>query len=263
MTILRSEAFVLGRTPFKESSLIVGIFTRSDGVIRAVARGSRRPKSPFSGVLEPFNRVEAELSAKEGRDLWTLRSADLLEGSLDLYGEWNSAAVLYGALEVVDRGLPEQDPDERTFRLIQTLLDGLRTGAAPEVAWVYFLLWFLRIHGMMSTPDRCGACGGDPGKGELRFAPSAGGWVCGGCVEEGIGTASLCPEGRSLMAAFRGSALPGLKGIPTGQRALRDLKNVVYLAVTAFLGRPLSGAAALERLYGRDPFWSHGGDGVE
>ncbi len=37
MTILRSEAYVLGRIPFKESSLIVGIFTRSGGVVRAVA----------------------------------------------------------------------------------------------------------------------------------------------------------------------------------------------------------------------------------
>ena len=252
MAILRSEAFVLGRTPFKESSLIVGIFTRSDGVVRAVAKGGRRPKSPFSGVLEPFNRVEAELSAKEGRDLWTLRGVDLLEGSLDLYGEWSRAAVLYGALEVLDRGLPEQDPDERTFRLVQTLLDGLRTGTSPDAAWVYFLLWFLRIHGLMSTPDRCGACGGALGEGNLQFSPSAGGWVCGGCTDDGEGTAILCPEGRSLMAAFRGSALPDLRDIRAGQRALKNLKNVVYLAVTAFLGRPLGGAAALERLYGRN-----------
>ncbi len=252
MTILRSEAYVLGRIPFKESSLIVGIFTRSGGVVRAVARGGRRPKSPFSGVLEPLNRVEAELSVKEGRDLWTLRGVDLLEGSLDLYGEWSRAAVLYGALEVLDRGLPEQDPDERTFRLVQTLLDGLRKGTSPSVAWVYFLLWFLRVHGLISTPDLCGACGGALEEVNLRFAPSAGGWVCGGCTDDGEGTEILCPDGRSLMAVFRGSALPDLRDSRVGQRALRNLKNVVYLAVTAFLGRPLGGAAALDRLYTRD-----------
>lgn len=145
---LASEGVVLSRWPFRESSLVVGLFLRREGYLRAVARGARRPRSPFRGALEPFARVEAEVLLKEGAELGTLVRCDLVEGSVDLFSVWPRAQVLEGIRDVLERGLPPLSREEETFRLVRALLTALRGGMDPRLAWVYFLAWFLRLHGV-------------------------------------------------------------------------------------------------------------------
>ncbi len=47
-------AFVLHTYPFRETSLVVEVFTRSSGRVGLVARGARRPKSALRGLLMAF-----------------------------------------------------------------------------------------------------------------------------------------------------------------------------------------------------------------
>ncbi len=145
---LASEGVVLSRWPFRESSLVVGLFLRREGYLRAVARGARRPRSPFRGSLEPFALVEAEVLLKEGADLGTLARCELLDGSVDLFSSWPRAQVLEGIREVLERGLPPLSREEETFRLVRALRQALREGMDPAAGWVYFLAWFLRLHGV-------------------------------------------------------------------------------------------------------------------
>ena len=155
MSRWRSEAHVLGRIPYSETSWIVTLFTRSEGCVRAVAKGGRRPRSAFAGALEPFSLVEVQLSGKEGASLWSLTGADLREGSLELFADWRRAGVLYAALELLERGLPEGSREEETYRLAGHLREGLASGVDPVLAWPYFLLWFATLHGFFPPPRAC------------------------------------------------------------------------------------------------------------
>jgi DNA repair protein RecO (recombination protein O) len=47
-------AFVLHTFPFRETSLVVEVFTRNAGRVGLVARGARRPKSALRGLLMAF-----------------------------------------------------------------------------------------------------------------------------------------------------------------------------------------------------------------
>lgn len=145
---LASEGVVLSRWPFRESSLVVGLFLRKEGYLRAAARGARRPRSPFRGALEPFALVEAEVLLKEEAELGALVRCDLLEGSVALFSSWPRAQVLEAMREVLERGLPPLSPEEETYRLVRALCAAMREGMDPAGAWVYFLAWFLRLHGV-------------------------------------------------------------------------------------------------------------------
>lgn len=239
MTSLRSEAFVLSRTPLTESSWIVSLLTRERGKVRAVAKGARRTKSPFRGALEPLNRVRIEVSLREGRDLGTVISADLEESAFDLFGAWPRARVLLAAVEVLDRGLADHSAEEETFRLVGAMLNGLRAGVSPDLAWVYFAAWFLKLHGVLGRPSHCAACGEN--RRVDRFDAGAGGWLCAACKgkrpEQGIEVPELA---RLLLERVFGAALPDLAGAPVPPDALKTLKSVVYLALVAYLGRPLA-----------------------
>lgn len=155
--LIESEAYVLVRHPLTESSWIVGLLTRETGHVRAVAKAARKVKSPFRGALEPMSLVWVQVRHKEGHELGQVTGATLMEGALDLHARWPEAGLLMAAAEVLERGLPEHSREEESFRLLGTLLTGLRSGVSPLCAWAYFLTWFLRLHGVMPNPADPGA----------------------------------------------------------------------------------------------------------
>ena len=55
----KTEAILIGRTRYAESSLIVQWCSPEVGLFKTIAKGSLRPKSPLYGVLDLF--VSAEL----------------------------------------------------------------------------------------------------------------------------------------------------------------------------------------------------------
>jgi DNA repair protein RecO (recombination protein O) len=57
-------AFVLHSYPFRETSLVVELFTRDFGRVGVVAKGARRPKSSLRGVLLAFQPLLVSWSGK-------------------------------------------------------------------------------------------------------------------------------------------------------------------------------------------------------
>ena len=245
MPHIRTRAYILSRTPLTESSWIVCLLTRQEGKLRAVAKGARRTKSPFRGAIEPMNLVEVEVSLREGRELCGFLSADLEEGAMDLFGTWPAAGTLLAVAEVLERGLAEHSAEEETFRLVGAVLKGLRAGVPADLAWVYFAAWFLRLHGILGRPDRCGACG--ESRQVAHFDAGAGGWVCAACKrsrpDQGV---SVSEKSRAALEQIFRSPIAGLAPPVVPSDALKDLKSMVYLALVGYLGKPLSCGAALQ-----------------
>jgi DNA repair protein RecO (recombination protein O) len=66
-------AYVLHTYPFRETSLVVELFTRNCGRVALIARGAKRPKSAVRGVLLPFQPLAVGWFGKS--ELRTLASA--------------------------------------------------------------------------------------------------------------------------------------------------------------------------------------------
>jgi DNA repair protein RecO (recombination protein O) len=72
--VLGQPGFVLHSYPYKETSLIVDMFTRDHGRIGVVAKGAKRPLSKLRGVLQTFQPLSISFSGKS--ELRTLIDAD-------------------------------------------------------------------------------------------------------------------------------------------------------------------------------------------
>jgi DNA repair protein RecO (recombination protein O) len=68
------QAYVLHTRLYRDTSLLVEFFAEELGRLTAVARGARGQKSPFRGVLQPFNRLLIDTVGKH--ELQTLRQAE-------------------------------------------------------------------------------------------------------------------------------------------------------------------------------------------
>ncbi len=160
MPVRVSESFVLRTYPFRESDLIVSFFTRDQGKIRGVARRARKPKSTYGSGLERLSLVNISYSQKETRELVNLNSCDLLQSQFNLATDFDSSLALDYIAEVSELLLPPQEPDERFFRLLATVLNFAHT-RTPGCMWTsltYFSVWATRLAGFLpdlaTEPDR-------------------------------------------------------------------------------------------------------------
>src|SRR5258707_904583 len=74
-----TSGLILRTRPLTETSLIVSWLTQDFGRIATVARGARRPKSPFAGKLDLFYLADLSFQRSRRSDLHTLREASLRE----------------------------------------------------------------------------------------------------------------------------------------------------------------------------------------
>jgi DNA repair protein RecO (recombination protein O) len=158
-----------------EADRIVTFVGRSQGKIRAVAKGVRKTKSRFGGRLEPFTQVSLVLW--HGRsDLDIVTQAEAVEVFRGVREDLDRFALGQVMLEAVDRVVQEKEASPRVFNLLVEGLRGLSTNGSPLVlAW--FLLRLSGVAGFAPSLDGCTECGARA----RWFSPGQGGAVCGGC----------------------------------------------------------------------------------
>ena len=143
-----SETFVLRTYPFREADLIVSFLTRDLGKLRGVARRARRPKSPFGSGLERLSQVRMAYFQKENAELVSLSGCELIESQFGLQSEYAMSVVLDYFTEVTEQVLPANEPNEKFFRLMASVLAYLREGGNPWTAVTYFTVWTVRLIGL-------------------------------------------------------------------------------------------------------------------
>jgi DNA repair protein RecO (recombination protein O) len=103
--------FVLHTWPFRETSLIVEIFSRNHGRMALIARGARRPRSVLRGQVQPFTPLLISWFGKS--EIRTLHGAEWQGGIAPLAG----LPLMCGFYlnELLLKLLARDDPHEALF----------------------------------------------------------------------------------------------------------------------------------------------------
>jgi len=116
---LRASAYILHARSYRDTSLLLDCFTDQHGLLTLVAKGARRPRSPFYACLQPFIFLEIAWVGKG--DLKTLTQAESVQRLLGLSG----SKILLGFYlnELLMRLLPRFDPLPSLFQAYQLTLE--------------------------------------------------------------------------------------------------------------------------------------------
>jgi DNA repair protein RecO (recombination protein O) len=141
---------VLHSYPFKETSLVVELFTRDFGRVAVVAKGARRPKSSLRGILLAFQPLLVSWSGKG--ELQTLVRAEW-HGA---YHPLKGLSLICGFYlnELLLKLLPRHDAHERLFEAYTDTLDALDPEREPSALLRSFETALLRELGYAVTLDR-------------------------------------------------------------------------------------------------------------
>lgn len=113
--------FILHTYPYRETSLVVEMFSHAFGRISALAKGARRPRSLMRGMLQSFQPLVATWSGKS--ELRNLHGVEWRGGLHVLQGQ----ALICGFYlnELLLRLLPREDAHEALFLHYENALRAL------------------------------------------------------------------------------------------------------------------------------------------
>jgi len=142
--------FVLHSYPYKETSLIVDMFTRDFGRVGVVAKGAKRPLSKLRGVLQTFQPLSVSFSGK--LELRTLIDAEWVGGMLPL----EKTALLCGFYlnELLVKLLARDDKHPALFDHYVSTLNQLAHGEPPPIVLRKFERALLKETGVAADLGR-------------------------------------------------------------------------------------------------------------
>jgi DNA repair protein RecO (recombination protein O) len=153
--IVNQPGFVLHSYPYKETSLIIDLFSRDHGRVALVAKGAKRPHSKLRGVLQTFQPLQLAWVGKS--EVRTLVSAEWVGGLLPLEG----AALLCGFYlnELLVKLLARDDPHAPLFDHYMSALNQLAHDEPPAIVLRKFELSLLKETGVAGNLAVCAQTG--------------------------------------------------------------------------------------------------------
>ncbi len=125
MAAIAEQAYVLHSIAWRETSLVLELFTRDHGRVAVMAKGARRPRSTLRAVLLQFQPIELAFSGRN--ELKTLVRAEW-RGGVPL-PQGDSLLVAFYLNELLVRLLPREDPHPRLFDGYEATLQALGAAA--------------------------------------------------------------------------------------------------------------------------------------
>lgn len=119
--------YILHQRPFRETSLILDVFSVEYGRVDLVARGAKRSKSGRNNILQPARKLHLAWSARS--EMGTLTAAEVSDASPDIRGR--ELLTVFYINELLIRMLHKHEPHPELFNIYDATLATL--GPAERV----------------------------------------------------------------------------------------------------------------------------------
>jgi DNA repair protein RecO len=140
MSAEKTESIILSVTPYRETSCILRLFTRSHGLVHGIAKGARRSGGKSTPV--PLDRgllLEALLYHRPNRELHTLGGLHVANFFHGIRADITKSALRDIAIELYLKTVTEPSPHPELFDLLAGFLAALDGEGNPNAA--FLMLW--------------------------------------------------------------------------------------------------------------------------
>lgn len=213
----RESAICLKTSDYSETSQVAHFLTRGWGVVRLIAKGTKRPKSKSGGAIDLLNEGELVFTAGSRESLGVLVEFSETHSHTALRSDAGRLNTALYMIELVAAALAEADPHPEVFDLLHNGLGRLDQADAPGAAVLAYFQWrLLKRVGLLGEMRRCVCCqqaAADQGARALRdvhFSSDQGGLLC-----------AACEAGQAEKFRLDGAALAGLAALAAAERGRR------------------------------------------
>ena len=232
MNLIPARGFVLGTIPYGESDKIVQLFTVQLGLVRALVKGARKPKSKLASSIDLFTESGFSLHKKAKSDLYLLIQAKIVDGHSDLKIDFHTITALQVLAELLAQFLPDAEPHDEVYSLLKETLTALEDHpGTQELVLMAFGLKLLDLLGYPFELNQCAECGASLQRKSAGLVPHRGGALCEDCRPSAPGRLRISAAGIEI--------LKKLKALPIGKVHVLKLRPVfmreLFLTVLEYL----------------------------
>ena len=95
---------------------------------------------------------------KENKELITISKGEIINSHFNLVSDSSNIFYFYLISEILLKFVPASQRDKKIYRLIASIIKSREDGTDMTQLLLYFLVWILRIEGMMFNPRVCYNC---------------------------------------------------------------------------------------------------------
>ena len=194
MSIHKTEAIVLNRRDFRETSTIADFFTRDFGKISGLLKGIRDDPAKFATNLEIFSHNEIIFYRKRNSSLHLVSQADKMNNFDNIRQDIVRTGLGCFMMELLGAIMPQEDKNEDIFDLAMNCLRELEVTRNHDKIMTIFKIKMLSLSGFKPHLDSCVTCGGRV-LGLSKFSLMLGGLLCPKCY----------PKDNTARSIFRGT----------------------------------------------------------
>ena len=143
-----TSAILLRKRKLSDTSLIISWCTESLGNLETVAKGARRPKSPFAGKLDLFFEAEIQLKRSARSNLHTLTEAVLRNPFVGIRQDYVRTQTASYFVELVELGTEPEHAAPEVFHLLRRAFGYLDSHDATLRAVRHFEAELARLAGV-------------------------------------------------------------------------------------------------------------------
>ena len=144
----KSTAVLTRLTKLTDTSLIVHWFTADAGLIKTVAKGARRPKSPFAGKLDLFFSAEVNWAPSRSGELHSLREVSPTHWRSNIRRDYHSTLIGAYFCRLLEIAVEREHPEPELHSLLERALDHVDEEGASIRALRHFEHEMARILGV-------------------------------------------------------------------------------------------------------------------
>ncbi len=239
MALIETEAVILKTLRLGEADKLVTLLTEKRGLVKAVAKGARRPRSRYGSALEPFTVCRVVLFEKRPTILLRMSSAEITSTNRKIRETIQQIEAASKMVRFLLFLLPEDEPSRKTYELLK---NGLRQAQREtDLEWLLCIFEFrcLKYAGFHPRLESCLKCGGASPQERAHFSAKDGGIFCGKCVGSlNAPTITLSPGTLSVIRLTEQLNWDGLFRIRLNPPIRSEIQNFLENHLTHTLGLP-------------------------
>lgn len=177
--IKKVEGIIVKEIDYKETSKILTIFTKEDGLLGIIARGCKRTKSPFAGVTNKFTYGIFHINYK--KELSTLIEVDVIDTLKNIKKDITKISYVSFLTELTMQVYKHENNNEIYSLFINSIFK-INEGYDPSIISNILELKLLDYLGIRPNIDSCVSCGST--NNIVTISSYRGGYLCNNCLKE-------------------------------------------------------------------------------
>ncbi|MFH1367342.1 MAG: DNA repair protein RecO [Patescibacteria group bacterium] len=229
MSLVKTEAIILGRKNFRVNDRIFLLYGKNEGKLELLGKGTRKKESKLAGSLEAF--ALADIMFARGRGFDYVTAVKVLK-KYNIYQSLLVSGWLALIVEIINSHLKPKYKEKEIFDLLKNLLENLEKNMDEEKSLNLILaaiFSLINILGFCPELFFCQECRAKISPPDNYFSSAKGGLLCPSCRKTDPSSIKVSAPAIKIIRFFLNNDLDRVAVLQIKRENYLELKRVLFI----------------------------------